>query len=471
MSSAVLCVLLLMTGSLTAQDESADTGAAKPTVPKATGAKPNIIVIVTDDAGYSDFTIGGSGLIRTPHIDSISSAGVQFTNGYVSASVCSPSRAGLLTGRYQQRFGHESNIPAKFSETNGLPTTETLLPEVLRGVGYRTIALGKWHLGYADKFHPCSRGFDDFFGFLQGARSFRPIKGNLLNRLLRDRAPIEETFEYLTDELGEQAAEYIEKHKDAPFFMYLSFNAVHTPMHTKEGTLAEFSSIEKARRRKLAAMTRSLDDAVGTVLAKLKEHALRDRTLLFLINDNGGATNNASINKPLRGRKGSPFEGGIRVPFIAQWPGHLPAGKKYDHPVIALDIFPTALAAAGHEGELPNPIDGENLIPYVTGAKESAPHEVLFWRRGENWAIRKGNWKLVQKRDGPVLLFDLPNDRTEANDVAAENPEVVSDLRARYDAWNAELMEPRWQRRTAGPKPGLGKPGGLGPAGEGGGKQ
>jgi arylsulfatase A-like enzyme len=417
-------------------------------------ARPaGIVVILSDDAGYADFSIHGSKQFSTPHIDSIGKNGVRFTQGYVTASVCSPTRAGLLTGRYQQRFGHEMNIPPRFSETNGLPVDEVTIADRLRPLGYRTIALGKWHLGYADRFHPLSRGFDDYFGFLQGARSYWPIRGTRLNRLLRDREPIEETFEYLTDELGNQAAAYLEKHHDRPFFLYLAPNAVHTPMHAKAAILDTIEGIQRPRRRRLAAMTASLDAMVGRVLEALRRHGLEENTLLFFLNDNGGATTNGSSNTPLRGHKGTPFEGGIRVPFLVQWPAVLSKGRVCELPVSSLDVLPTAVAAAGGPGAQDQPLDGTDLIPYLTGRRSDRPHEILFWRRGPNWAVREGDWKLLfHPRSGPApMLFHLAEDPGEKTDLAAAHPDRVKALKARYDAWARELTAPRWRYRPADP--------------------
>jgi arylsulfatase A-like enzyme len=410
---------------------------------QAQPAPPNVVLIVSDDAGYADFSMHGSTEIPTPRIDSIATNGVRFAQGYVTASVCSPSRAGLLTGRYQQRFGYERNIPPRYSETNGLPLDETTLADMLRPAGYRTIALGKWHLGYADHFHPLSRGFDDYFGFLQGARSFWSIEGTRLNRLLRDREPIPESFDYMTDELGRQAAAYIREHATRPFFVYLAFNAVHTPMHARDDDLAAFPDIEKPRRRKLAAMTRALDRAVGTVLDALDETGVAENTIVVFINDNGGATNNASINTPLRGKKGSPFEGGIRVPFAVRWPARLPAGVVYELPVSALDVVTTVRAAAGLTDEPPRPLDGVDLAPYLTGDREGRPHQWLHWRRRNNMAVRDDDWRLVRHKGGDPLLFDLARDPGERNDLAAKEPQRVGDMLARQQAWTASFAGAR----------------------------
>ncbi|MBN8458575.1 MAG: sulfatase-like hydrolase/transferase [Verrucomicrobia bacterium] len=407
--------------------------------------KPNIVVILSDDAGYNEFSLNGSKTIQTPRIDSIARSGVRFTNGYVSGTVCSPSRAGLLTGRYQQRFGHEFNIPPAYSETNGLPLSETLLPAVLKPAGYRTIALGKWHLGYAPKFHPMERGFTDYYGFLQGSRSYFPLPNpTRLNRLLLDREPVaKEEFDYMTDHLAAKTSEYITKHKAEPFFIYLAFNATHGPSHATKADL------EKAGGNRIKAMTLALDRAVGTVLDSLKQNGIIENTLVFFINDNGGATGHN--NAPLRGHKGQTWEGGIRIPFAVQWPAAIPAGKTSDSPVIALDIFPTAMAAAGIEKSPGKPLDGVNLLPYLTGRSGSLPNRPLFWKSGSAWAIRDGDMILVggntdQKNTQPAL-FDLAKDISESSDLAATRPEEVKRLQAIYQTWAATHQPTPWRGR------------------------
>ena len=400
--------------------------------------KPNVVVILSDDCGYNEFSLHGS-KIPTPRIDSIAANGVKFTNGYVSCSVCSPTRAGLLTGRYQQRFGHEYNIPPVFSETNGLPLSETLLPAVLKPAGYRTIALGKWHLGYAPKFHPMERSFTDFYGFLQGQRSYFPLdKPTRLNQLLRDREPVRpEKLDYMTDHLADEAANYISANKDKPFFMYLAFNATHGPLHATEADLA------KAKGKKIPAMTMALDRAIGKVLDALAEQKLTDNTLVIFLNDNGGAAGHD--NSPLRGMKGTNWEGGIRVPFAMQWPGALPKGLVYDAPVIALDIFPTAMAVAGVEKTPGQPLDGVNLIPYLTNKKDGRPHEVLYWKSGSTWAVREGDLKLVSEKGiAQPELYDLATDRSETKNLADKRPDDMKRLRKLYDAWKATHKPTPW---------------------------
>lgn len=424
------CLILL---PLTARTDAA---------PAASPRKPNIVILVSDDAGYHEFSCQGNPDFPTPRIDSIARGGVRFTNGYVSGSVCSPSRAGLLVGRYQQRFGHEFNIPPAYSDTNGLPLSETLLPQVLKDSGYRTIAIGKWHLGYAPKFHPMERGFTDFYGFLQGARSYWPLESpSRLNRLLLDREPLaKESFLYLTDHLAEQAAESIARHKDQPFFLYLAFNATHTPLHATPADLA------RAGGNHIKAMTIALDRAVGTVLDSIDKNGLMKDTLVFFLNDNGGAS--GRDNKPLRGYKGSTWEGGFRVPFLAQWMGKIPSGQVNDSPVIALDLFPTALAAAGIDKSSGHPLDGINLLPLMTGEAKELPRRALYWKSGSNWAVREGNLKLVSgnkdQAGDNASLFDLAADVGETKDLANERPEAVKHLLSLYRAWAATHQPTAW---------------------------
>lgn len=433
--------------------------------------QPNIVVIVSDDAGFNEFSMHGSKLFPTPRIDSIGRDGVRFRSGYTSGTVCSPTRAGLLTGRYQNRFGHEFNIPPVYSETNGLSLNETTLPEVLASQGYQTIAIGKWHLGYAPKFHPLSRGFTDYYGFLQGARSYFPLtEPTILNQLLRNRKPVAETFDYMTDELGRAAAEFIANRGTKPFFMYLAFNATHGPNHATEADLrlTRGGGGNETHR----AMAIALDRAVGLVLDELETQGLTKNTLVVFLNDNGGVRSHD--NAPLRGYKGSTWEGGIKVPFVIRWPEKLPSGKTFDFPIISLDIFPTVLAAAGINKSFAKPLDGVNLIPYLTGAKQGRPHETLFWKSGSRWAVRQGDHKLVagntdeprkkrarKKKDrlkqtakGSAaevmtketnpLLFNVAEDPAETTNLAIEQPETVARLQMLYEAWKEDFPETPW---------------------------
>ena len=440
--------------------------------------KPNILLIVADDLGYADLGFQGGEDIPTPSLDALAARGVRFSNGYVSGTWCSPTRAGLLTGRYQQRFGtggHE-RIPDL-----GLPLEEATLADRLRALGYATGAIGKWHLGTRPEFHPLERGFDEFFGFLRGAHNFWPevpfivfpdrdgsgedLLGTEEGRatrdgqILRGREVVEEG-EYLTDALGREAVSFIERHASEPFFLYLSFNAVHTPMQATVDRIGRFMNTSDPVRRVYNAMTLAMDEAVGAVFEQLRRSGLEQDTLVFFISDNGGPTvlrfaYNASDNTPLRGSKGTTLEGGIRVPFVVSWPGGLPSGTQYDEPAIQLDFLPTALAAAGVPLEAEWALDGVNLLPYLRGETSGRPHEALFWRSIGQMAVRRGDWKLVSylagvdegdiPRDDPLdrvtphRLYHLGRDVGETEDLSDREPGRVAELLSHWTDWNAGM--------------------------------
>ncbi len=419
--------------------------------------RPNIIVLLADDLGYADTSMHGSKEIKTPNIDSLATNGVRCTNGYVSAPYCSPTRAGLLTGRYQQRFGHEFNpVTAKNNGKDGLPLDQRTMADYLRAAGYLTGLIGKWHLGELDAQHPHSRGFEDFYGFLTGQHSYLEVDDKNQGPLLRGKKKAEPPG-YLTDSLATEATQFIERNKEKPFFLYLAFNAVHTPMEAPDAAMKEFAHVKDEKRRTYLAMARKLDDAVGRVLAKLRELNLEEDTLIFFLSDNGGPTTkfapNGSLNFPLRGSKGDTWEGGIRVPFVVVWKGKLPAARTYDHPVISLDILPTALAAAKAAPKMDTALDGVNLLPFLDRTKAAAPHEALYWRFGSQMAIRKGDWVLVRPSMGTkeyeniaktALLFNLKVDIGQERDLATQEPERVRSMQADWDRWNEGLIAPRW---------------------------
>ncbi|MBI3209777.1 MAG: sulfatase [Candidatus Solibacter usitatus] len=432
-------------------------GAAMQAVPSR--RKPNIVILLADDLGYGECGFQGNGEIPTPHIDSIAANGVRFTQGYVSAPFCTPSRAGLMTGRYQTRFGHERNATGK---TNllphfGLPLDQRTMADYLKAAGYATAAIGKWHLGGQPQHHPLRRGFDEFFGFLhEGHFYFPPPYRGAVTRLrekeppydddnpvLRGTEPITESA-YLTDALAREAVRFMERNRNRPFFLYLPFNAIHSPMQAPVPLMTEVESIRDEHRRLFAAMMRSMDNAVGKVLDKLKELRLEEDTLVVFLSDNGGPTGElTSSNKPLRGFKGQLYEGGIRIPFAMQWKGRIPAGKTDHRPVISLDILPTALAAA--QASSPQPLDGVNLLPFVTGENTGAPHEVLFWRYGPNIALRRGALKLVRQAGvAEFQLFDVQSDASESKNIASEKPEAATDLRKVLEGMDAQMARPLW---------------------------
>ncbi len=412
-------------------------------------ARPNILLIVGDDMGYADVGFHGCKDIPTPHLDALAASGVRFTNGYVSGPYCSPTRAGLLTGRYQQRFGHEFNGGGA---GGGLPVTETTIANRLKAAGYATALVGKWHLGASAAMHPQQRGFDEFFGFLGGAHSFFDKAG-----ILRGTEPIKE-MDYTTDAFGREAVSFIERKKGAPWFLYLAFNAVHTPMHATDDRLKKFAHIADERRRTYAAMMLAMDEAIGRVRAAVAATGQEQNTLVCFISDNGGPTMpgvtvNGSINTPLRGSKRTTLEGGIRVPFVISWPGRVKPGV-YASPVIQLDLNVTALTAAGVTPKPEWKLDGVNLLPFLSGTRTGTPHDALYWRFGDQMAIRVGDYKLVrydlnvETRTGgkqpasDVKLYHLGQDLGETKNLFAAQPDKAKELQAKWDAWNATLMKP-----------------------------
>ncbi len=419
----------------------------------ATAANPNILLMVGDDMGYADVGFNGCKDIPTPHLDALAASGVRFTNGYVSGPYCSPTRAGLLTGRYQTRFGHEFNPGGAES---GLPVTETTLANRLKAAGYATALVGKWHLGSPAAMQPQARGFDTFFGFLGGSHSYFNTTG-----MLRGTEQIKE-LDYTTDAFGREAAAFITQHRTgAPWFLYLAFNAVHTPMDATKDRLAKFAAIADPKRRTYAAMMSAMDDNIGLVLKQLRETGQEKNTLVFFISDNGGPTMpgvtvNASRNDPFRGSKRTTLEGGIHVPFVVAWPGRITPGT-YAQPVIQLDLTATALTAAGIDAAADRKLEGVNLLPYVAGEKKHAPHDALYWRFGTQMAIRAGDFKLVRydtnvdtltgARNQPpssLKLYNLAADVHEDHDLAATMPEKVKELQAKWDDWNARNAKPLW---------------------------
>jgi arylsulfatase A-like enzyme len=405
---------------------------------------PNIVVILIDDAGFSDFGFQGETDLSTPNIDQLASGGVIFNDAHVTATVCSPSRAGLLTGRCQQRFGYESNSPP---EEQGLESSETTIASLLKKQGYKTGAFGKWHLGLQPEHHPNNRGFDEFFGFLSGSRSYFPSP--LQDRPGSPRAIMSNreyvSFDgYLTDILAARATDFMEANKSEPFFVYLSFNAVHTPMEATQDDMERFSGHP---RQTLAAMTWALDRAVGNVLGKLDELGIRENTLVFFLSDNGGSAFNNSRNTPLKGWKGNKFEGGHRVPFVLSWPGKLEGGGTFFGLSSSLDIAATALSCAFPEGNMvsvPRPLDGVNLIPFLLAGKQGDPHEFLCWRKEDVAAVRMGDWKLIRLDDFDPVLYNLADNLGETMDKSELNPEVLAAMSAVLDNWESEMKEPRW---------------------------
>ena len=420
---------------------------------------PNLIVIMTDDLGYADVGFNGCVDIPTPHIDSIANSGVKFTNAYVSYSVCGPSRAGFITGRYSQRFGFERNPQYLPSDPNmGLPLSETTLAEALGKTGYRCGVVGKWHLGAHQNHHPLNRGFHEFYGHLGGGHRYLPEDLTLEDSaaassenesyrtlILNDRTAVK-TSKYLTDEFSDAAVRFVEKNKEQSFFLFLSYNAPHLPLQATPKYLERFNEINNPKRKTYAAMVSAVDDGVGQLLETLKENNLEQDTLIFFLSDNGGpTTKNASRNNPLRGNKGDVWEGGFRVPFAARWPAKFPKGSVYDLPVSSLDIFATIAALSSAKLDEQRPLDGVNLVPYVREEIQTPPHNAIYLRKfdQQRYAIRRGDYKhVVPVKGGKSQLYNLKNDIGETKNLALQEPDALAELEALRKTWSSELIDP-----------------------------
>ena len=424
---------------------------------KSNNKPPNVIVIISDDQGYADVGLHGSNEIFTPNIDRIAKNGVVFSEGYVSYAVCSPSRAGLITGRYQNRFGYSRNILlAPNDSLMGLPLSEQTLPDVLNNVDYKTKAIGKWHLGAHKSLVPEKRGFDEFFGFLIGGHRYFP-EDLTLNDLTEARRQMDgyitkiydngkriNTKKYLTEELSDNAVKFIEDNSDNPFFLYLSYNAPHTPLQATTKDLERNKHIDIKKRQTYAAMVSSMDDGIGLILDKLEQKNIFENTIVFFFSDNGGVEwYNFSDNGPLRGIKGDFFEGGIRVPFAMQWPNKIKPGTIYDKPIIALDIFATVASAAKAEKYIKNEIDGVNLMPYLSGKKSGSPHEYLYWKNPDKDidVIRDDRYKYLRIKNDEYI-FDLKNDLSEESNIIDLSKPIYDRLKSQFKLWEKEMIDP-----------------------------
>ncbi len=461
---------------------------------------PNIIIITADDLGKTDISLYGGKNVNTPNMDAIGHEGVIFTEAYCTSPICSPSRAGMLTGRYVQRYGYELQPQNRYpknrlqyylikyivdtgdwivAEQNGyprqedidkqgLPPSEITLGELLKKRDYHTGIIGKWHLGFHEPFLPNNRGFEYQYGFYEAFSLYAPVDSpDIINHrhnyfaskhiwgkgrsgtcaIRRDNNVIEEK-EYLTQKIAREAVQYLEAHKNEPFFLYVPFNAPHTPFQVTKKYFERFSHVKERNKRIYYAMIAALDDAVGEITKKLKELDLEEKTIIFFASDNGGAVyTGATDNAPLKGGKFSNFEGGINIPCMIKWKGKLPEGKRYHEPVSLMDFFVTSAEISGSTLPADREYDGVNLLPFITGEKDGVPHEVLFWRSGFNKAIRKGKWKLIlNERDNITLLYNLKGDKVEKKNIAASHPEIVEELKRDHKEWEKKLMDPRWPR-------------------------
>ncbi|WP_439504372.1 sulfatase-like hydrolase/transferase [Sediminibacterium sp.] len=438
-------------------NDQPDIGAIE--LPNPNKSNPNIILIVTDDQGYADVGFNGSKDIPTPHIDRIAKNGVVFSQGYVSYAVCAPSRAGLITGRYQDRFGYSRNPLYKpFDSTIGLPLTEQTLPAFLQQAGYNTMGIGKWHLGVHEQFRPWNRGFNEFFGFLGGGHRYFPNEYDIAHqdsaknegqsyrtKLIRNEQTVEET-EYLTDVLSREAVSFIEKNKAQPFFLYLAYNAPHSPLQASPKYLNRFEHIKDVKRKTYAAMVSAVDDGVGAVLDKLNELGLTENTMVIFLSDNGGPeSDNASNNGVLRAGKSSFYEGGIRVPFAMQWPKQIAPNTKYNQPIISLDIFATIAANITSTAKPKNELDGVDLIPFIKGKPKKAPHEYLFWRQFDqkNYAVlHESGIKEVIIKDTSMQVYNLKLDIGEERNIIDQNNISLNSFELQRKKWEANTIAP-----------------------------
>jgi len=466
---------------------------------------PNVVVIVADDLGYNDLTWAGGGVadgsVQTPNLDGLARAGIEYTRGYSGNATCAPSRAAIMTGRYPTRFGFEFTpapkafmrliawmrrdelVPPLYFEEReddvppmaeqGVPPGEITIAELLRERGYRTLGIGKWHLGESARFHPNAQGFDEFLGFLAGASLYLPVDhpdavnarqdfdpidrflwANLAFAVRKDGGPRFAPDAYLTDYLAREAARAIAANRNRPFFLYLAFNAPHTPLQALRADYDALAGVEGHTLRTYAAMIRALDRGVGTVLEALRAHGLEDDTLVVFTSDNGGAdyVGLPDLNKPYRGWKMTFFEGGVRTPFFARWPARLPAGARFHAPVAHVDIFATAAGAAGAPLPADRAIDGVDLVKLARGEAQGRPHGAIFWRSGHYRVILADDWKLqVSERPKRTWLFDLASDPTEQRDLSQARPERVAELRAILEAHEAQMTLPLWPALIEGP--------------------
>ena len=411
--------------------------------------KPNIIVILTDDQGWADVGFNGCTDIPTPNLDRLAKQGVIFKNAYVSHPYCSPSRAGLLTGRYQARFGHDCNMPyeGENDATVGTPLTEKMIPEALKPLGYRTAAIGKWHVGDHPDLHPTAQGFDHWFGFPGGGMNYWGVPQGPLQTVYRNGVAVpEKELTYLTDDFTNETIAFINQKSSNPFFIYLAYNAPHAPDQATKQYLESTKHIEYAGRNIYAAMVNAVDVGVGKIDSTLIANGQKENTIIVFLSDNGGRIEHAD-NRPNRGHKGMLFEGGIKVPFFITWPKSIKENTTYNEVMSSLDLFPTFLSAAGGNVKKENQLDGVNLMPYLNFEVKTKPHALLFWRSvgGFEYAVRQDNFKLYKSAyKEKTLLFDLEKDPLERYDISDANPKTIALLENKYKEWDANNITPQW---------------------------
>ena len=407
-----------------------------------TDSIPNIIIILADDAGYSDFGFMGSDEIKTPNLDQLALDGVTFNNAYVSASVCSPSRAGLLTGMYQQRFGHECNLDSDVN--NSFDPNQITIAEALKTEGYNTGLIGKWHLGDKAQNHPLKNGFDYFWGFISGARNYFYDPNEEFRNSIRN---VVENYSqtkfdgYLTDVLGDKAIGFINKNHESnnPFFLFLSFNAPHTPMHAKDDVLEKFKDNP---RQVYASMMWSMDEAIGNVVEALKENNQYDNTIIYFLSDNGAAMSNDASPFPFKGWKGNQYEGGIKTPMIMTWKNKIKSKTEFDGFISALDIYKTSLEASKVNKKYMINADGKNIMNYLND--NNIKNENLFWRKDKMATVRSGNYKLIRLNDTSTVLYNIEKNYFEDFDLKLKEPKVHDSLFSLLSKWENRLINPNW---------------------------
>ncbi len=407
-----------------------------------TDSKPNIIIILADDAGYSDFGFMGSDEIKTPNLDQLAFDGVTFNNAYVSASVCSPSRAGLLTGMYQQRFGHECNLDSDVN--NSFDPNQITIAEALKTEGYNTGLIGKWHLGDKTQNHPLKNGFDYFWGFISGARNYFYDPNEEFRNSIRNVVEnyTQTKFDgYLTDVLGDKAIGFINKNHQSnnPFFLFLSFNAPHTPMHAKDDVLEKFKDNP---RQVYASMMWSMDEAIGNVVETLKENDQYDNTIIYFLSDNGAAMSNDASPFPFKGWKGNQYEGGIKTPMIMTWKNKIKSNTQFDGFISALDIFKTSLEASSVNKEYMINADGKNIMNYLND--NDIKNENLFWRKDKMATVRSGDYKLIRLNDTSTVLYNIKKNYFEDFDLKINESQVHDSLLKLLSSWENTLIDPNW---------------------------
>ncbi|MAV05193.1 MAG: hypothetical protein CMC31_06020 [Flavobacteriaceae bacterium] len=408
-----------------------------------TDSKPNILIILADDAGYSDFGFMGSDEIKTPNIDKLASDGVMFNNAYVSASVCSPSRAGLLTGMYQQRFGHECNLDSDVN--NSFDPNQITIAEALKTKGYRTGLIGKWHLGDKKQNHPLNNGFDYFWGFISGARNYfyNPSEEsrNSIRNVVENNSPTK--FDgYLTDVLGDKAVDFIEKNhqSNSPFFLFLSFNAPHTPMQAKKEVLEKFKDNP---RKVYASMMWSMDEAIGSVINELKENGQYNNTIIYFLSDNGATSSKSSSSPfPFKGWKGNQYEGGIKTPMIMTWKNKIKPNTQFNGFISSLDIFKTSLEVSNVDKSSMKNADGKNIM--ISLNNKTIENEDLFWRKDKMATVRSGNYKLIRLNDTSTVLYNIKKNYYEDLDLKTKESNIHDSLFKKLSNWEMSLIKPNW---------------------------